>query len=417
MIPSQNYADYAVNFFFSSYIFIRTDLQDQSFMDCLYPAWVQTSLDSTLRPALAAVGSCLLEAWVQLKEDVPLSLSRGHYVEAVAALRTCMQDRQNIGDDAILAALLLDMYENLVAFFLGKSNTSPHPNGVATMVEHWRQQPRTSELSQRVLLGARKHIVNRAIQTRQPVPFNASTWNSMVQNVPQTTSDRLDELNIEVARLQAIAQPFKTDNKFEEDHLLDFLREAFELDGQLSSWLESIPENWTPSRVSGPDCIPQSVTDAGLYQPYCYVYKSVYVAFNTNSYLISRIKLQLAIRDCLKHLHNDMSETASANALNIIQDSADTICASVPFHLGDKVHIKRIDDKSIQYPHLPGQSVPDEHHAAAAAHGGWFTASRLATLLAPDVPLREGQRMWIMGQLGRVARVYALHPIEEATLR
>ena len=410
-VLSQDYEGYATSFFFSSYALPLEDAEvPQSFLDCLYPVWLQTDLKSPLRPALAAVGSCLLEAWVRLKSDVSLSLSRSHYITGVAALRKCLQGTELVGDDVLLAALLLDMYENLLAFFTGGVNESAHASGATTLVEYWRRRPPQSNLSQRVLMGARKHVVGKALIRNQAVPSNVSKWRDMVSGVPMNTGQQLEELTIEVANLQARALHFRSDMDLQSGSALTFLKQATELDQRLSTWMATLPDDWIPVRVSSPDCIPPSVRNAGVYNGNCDIHKSISTAFPINNYCCARIRVQLAILTCLEHVSASVATVASATASSIIQDLADTMCASVPFFLGDRTSAARLDDRTAQYPHPPGCSVPSDHYTAAAAQSGWFISAILPLLLSPGVSLRMGQKQWIVGQLQRTRRVYVVQP-------
>lgn len=411
MVLSQDYESYALSFFFSSYILLPQDLEvRRGFLECLYPVWVQADFTSPLRPVVAAVASCLLEAWSQLKPDLPLSLSRSRYLKGVAALRKSLQNTEDVGDDVLMAALMLDMYEGLRSFWMSKPNSSPHVGGTAALVECRRRLPFASETSQKILLGARSQVVGRALSNAEPVPSNVSAWAAMTQDVPKTPGFRLDDLNVEVANLQAVASRLDSDTAAHDLSILGILNKATELDQRLLVWTSTLPDDWTPTRVSGPDSIPQSVRDAGLYQDHCDVYKSIFIANMFNSHCCSRIKLQLTILACLKHLNSDSFDTASVTALEIIQELADTMCASIPYHLGDRTTSGYLDDKTVQYPRIGGLPVPEDHRVGAAAYGGWFLASRLLELLSSSVPLRVGQRQWIGGQMYRVRRIYVIQP-------
>lgn len=408
---TQDYEGYAVSFFLSSYILLPKDVEARrGFLDCLHPVWLQADSTSPLRPALVAVASCMLEAWSQLKPGLPLSLSHSQYLSGVAALRKSLQKDDDVGDDVLMAALVLDMYEGLRSFLTSKPNNSPHLNGTTALVEHRRRLPFAGEKSQRLLLGARNQIVGRALSSTQAVPGNVSTWADMAQDVPKTAGFRLDDLNVEIANLQALASRLTSDTAVPDLSVLSMLKKATEVDQRLLAWTSTVPADWLPIRVSGPECIPPSVRDAGLFQDYCNIYKSIFIAYTFNTHCCSRIKLQLTILACLEHLSSGHLDTASVTAVEIIQDLADIICASIPYHLGDRMTIRRIDDKTVQYPHIAGLSVSDDHHAAAAAYGGWFLATQLSELLSPTVPLRVEQRQWMAQQIKRVVRVYAIQP-------
>ena len=412
-VLSQDYEGYAVNFFLSWYILLPKDVEvRRGFLDCLYPVWLQTDSTSPLRPAVAAVASYILELWSLLKPDTPFSFSRLQYVKGVASLRENLQSAEDEGDDVLMAALMLDMYEGLQSFWMSKPNKSPHVNGTTALVKHQIRLPFASERSQRVFLGARNHIVGRVLHNAEPVPIGVSTWTNMSQDVPKTAGLRFDDLNFEVANLQALASRFDSVSTVQDIPILSILKKATELDQRLLAWTSTVPDDWLPTQVSGPQGIPQSVRKAGLYQDYCNIYKSILIAYTFNSHSCSRIKLQLTILSCIKHLNftSDNSEMISETASEIIQDLADTICASVPYHLGDRMTIGRIDDKTIKYPPVPGLPVPDGHQAAAAAQGGWYLATRMSELLSPGLPLRAGQQQWIEGQMQRVRQIYAIWP-------
>ncbi|KAI9794305.1 MAG: hypothetical protein M1833_000396 [Piccolia ochrophora] len=410
-ILSQDYEAYALSFFFSSYIFPQGNLEGRrGCLDCLHPVWVQTHPTSPLRPAVAAVASWMLEAWSLMKPDLPLSLSRSHYLKGVTALRKSLQSTKNVGDDVLMAALMLDMYEGVCSFSKSKPKDSPHGSGTTALVECRRQLPFASETSQRVLHGARSQIIGRALSTTEPVPLSVSKWTEMAPHVLETPGSQLDDLNVEVANLRALASQLKSDTAVEGTSVVGILREATVLDQRLLAWRDSLPSDWGPLRVSGPECIPQSVRDAGLYQNHCDIYKSIFIAFTLNSHCCSRIKVQLTILACLKYLNNDHFDTATVTGLEIIQELADTICASIPYHLGDRVTTGRIDDKTVQYPRFGGLPVPEDHYGAAAAFGGWLLTTRLSELLSPSVLLRDGQRQWIGGQMSRVGRIYVVQP-------
>lgn len=407
----QDYEGYAVSFFLSSYVLLPMDREVRpGYLDCLFPVWVQTDPTSPLRPAVAAVALCLLEAWSQLKSDLSLSLSRSQYLKGLASLRKSLQSTEDIGDDVLMAALMLDMYEGVRSFLMSKPNTSPHVSGTTALVEYRRRLPFASETSQRVLLATRNQVVGRALRNMEPVPFNVSTWADRTQDVWKTPGSRLDDLNLEIANLQALVSRLRLDITTQDFPVLSILRKATELDQRLLAWTSTVPDDWAPTRVSGPECILESVRDAGLYQDHCDVYKSIFIANLFNSHCCSRIKLQLAILACLKHLKSANHDIASVAALEIIQELADTMCASIPYYLGDRMMIGRIDDKTVQYPHIAGILVPDEHYVGAAAMGGWYLAARLSELLSPRVPLRIGQRQWIGGQMQRIKNIYAVQP-------
>lgn len=409
---SQDYEGYAVNFFLSTYILLPQDLDVQrGFLDCLYPVWAQSESTSPLKPAVAAVSFWMLEAWSQMKAGQPSSLSQLHYQKGVAALRQRLLGDNDVDDDIVLAALMLDMYENVQSFTSAKLNRGPHIKGAVALLERRKRLPLTSQSSQRLLLGARQHIIGRVLSSNEPVPVNALAMDDAVRDVPKRAGDRQDELNIQVADLQYRTAQLNSSGFEDASDALMVLREATELDQRMLAWEGSTPSDWAPIRVFGDECIPRSVRETGLYQNHCDIYKSIFVAERLNSHGSSRIKTQMIIQDCIRSLNKSSPAAAALVGLDIVQMLADDICASVPYHLGDRTSRARIDDKTVQYPHLLGCSVSDDHLLTASSFAGFLLTRRLGELLSLKAPLRTGQRQWIGGQLQRVKAIYGIESV------
>ena len=404
---SQDFASYAVQFFLSSYILLpRSQESRRSFTDFLYPIYLESKPGSPLTSALTAVGALLLEAWSLVQPDAS-SFSWTQYLKAMASLRKSLQNTKTVDDDVLGAALLLDMYEGVRAFLWKKPNLEfAHMNGVVAMIEQRRQCSRVSAASNRLLLGARHHVIHRALHANEPMPESMLECEDLTGDVSRTKALQLDELDIALANICAAASRVgKVDE--DQEHAREVLSKAYKLDQRYRLWADAVPSDWIV-RVSGLECIPPSVQRSGLYQDHCHVYQSIFVAHTFNTYRVSRIKLQEAILICLTYLGDSATNTATRAAHATIQLMADDMCASVPYHLGDRVRFARIDDKTVEYPHPQGQSrADDEHIVGAAAMGGWSLAAQLSKILKLQTPLRDGQRQWIVGQLQRLVRVYS----------
>ncbi|KAI9714303.1 MAG: hypothetical protein M1820_000264 [Bogoriella megaspora] len=409
-VLTPKYEDYAISFFMSAYVLLPRDPEFRRVsIDFLYPVWVQNEFSAVLGPAVAAVGSCLLEAWSFLQSDAPLSFSRAQYLKAITALRKKLYDDNAISDDILMAVLLLDMYDSVRSFLTSQPNNGPHISGIAALMENGHLPSLTSKVSQSVLLAARSTAIGRSLSNKTPVPPILLACSPAEPNPSKTIGLLLDDINIEVASVQSAVAQMKSAQEIEPSSVSSLLAYALSVDQQLLEWEGSAPVSWLPIRVSGSDCIPFSVRNAGLYQDHCDLYENIWSAFTWNGYSCSRIRVQMAIYACTERLSASCEYSTSAIDLAIVQELADNICATVPYCLGDRMSVARLDDKSANYPHKKGQLIPEDHHAAAAAQGGWFVAQRLAELFALDIPLRPGQRQWIGQQLQRVQKIYAIH--------
>ncbi|KAI4173870.1 MAG: hypothetical protein LQ346_008315 [Caloplaca aetnensis] len=306
--------------------------------------------------------------------------------------------------------LMLDMYDGIRSFCGGRPHEGPHVKGSAAAIENRRRLPVNSKASQGTLLGVRSRIVGNALNKGEPVSRNVLTWTASTQGSPKTPEIELEAINIEVANLQVSASELKTESRGMSVLASELLANAIELDERLVAWTRSIPDEWVPHCIWSPETTPPSICEAGLYQEHCTIHKSIWVADTLNGHSCSRIKIGLVILACLKHVDSPPADVTRMNALTTIQDLADSVCASVPYHLGDRVEAGRIDDKSVQYPRIKGHATPDEYYVTAAAYGGMFLMKRLVELLQLGSLLRIGQRQWILGQMARIKKIYLAGP-------
>ena len=414
-VLSQDNENYARTFFFNTYLLeSRAPSHQRGYLDCLLPVWTRSSPHSPLRPAINAVALALLEAWSLMNPNSPQSLARSHYVQGVAAVRRHLQNADDIDDDLLLATLLLDMYDGITSFCGARPHEGPHVTGSGALIENRRGIPVNNRASQGTLLGVRSRIVDRALMKRESVSNNVLNWTTSTQTnpVPPTPEIALEEIDVEVANLYVAASRLTAHPAESSTSPSEILAKANDLDQRLLDWSASLPPDWIPVCILDPERIPHSIRLAGMYQNYCTIHRSIFIANSLNGYCCSRIKLQLVVLACHNALNNPDPEPTRIIARNSIQDLADSICATVPYHLGDRVNVLRIDDKTVQYPHVGLDATPVEHFVTAAAFGGMFLMKRFVELLNPMLHLRAGQREWILGQMRRVRSVYVAAPSE-----
>ena len=417
-ILPQDHQDYALTFFFNSYILVSMDSKPlRGYLDCIYPVWMQSSPESPLRPAITAVAMSLLEAWSWLNPNSPQSLARSHYVQGIAALRRHLQNAGDVDDDILMATLMLDMYDGITSFCGARPHGGVHLIGSAALIERRQRRPFSSEASQKIISGIRSMTIGRALRKRETISRDVFTRTSSAQNISSTPEFELEEIQFEVANLQASASRLAANLANKISTASEILAKANELDQRLVDWAATVPDDWNPTFCDS-DSVPRSIRDAGFYQDHCSVHQSIFIANILNGQCSSRINVQLVILRCLEHLDNNNNNnnnpaifaTERTNARDNVQDLADTICASVPFYLGDRTTFVRIDDdETVQYPRIGSDSTTSTtgHYRTAAAYGGMFLMQRLPELLALPLPfLRAGQREWVLGQMIRIKRIY-----------
>jgi hypothetical protein len=124
--------------------------------------------------------------------------------------------------------------------------------------------------------------------------------------------------------------------------------------------------------VAGPSCIPRSVESVGLYQEHCEFPPSIPVAFTWSKYLMAVILLQSAILTLLSlQIPTSELHTLRDTCQQRIQAEIDAICASIPFHLGDRTKPGAIGNKKLKYQHELDVSMPENNYYSAPALGGY----------------------------------------------
>ena len=236
---------------------------------------------------------------------------------------------------------------------------------------------------------------------------------NIFRSLPQNAAARLTSATINIADLRASAKSAlllpKTPGS--EQEVNDLLEYAISVDLLIAAWAETLPEdwNWNPAdRLDYPrGHAPKSTY---VYDDRMDVYVDLWVQSIWNQYRSARIKSQTIILDCITWLGTAFEHQwywRAIYARMISQEMVDDICATVPFALGTKITGGPGDRDGVEFPYAGGQKVSEEHRRAASALGGWHLLEPMRTALRSNC-LRAGQKEWIVSQMQRITRIYAL---------
>lgn len=236
---------------------------------------------------------------------------------------------------------------------------------------------------------------------------------NIFKSLNQNAAARLTSATINIADLRSCAKsalllPRNEDSEREVNDLLEY---AISVDLLVAAWPESLPEEWRLKADDGFDYpfgdVPKS---AFVYNDRNDVYVDLWVQSIWNQYRSARIKVQTIILDCIAWLDMPYEHQwywRAVYARMITQEMADDICASVPFALGTKTLGGPGDRDGIEYPYAGNEKVSEAHCRAAPALGGWHLMEPLRTSLM-GIGLRDGHKEWMMEQMSRIRRIYAL---------
>ena len=249
--------------------------------------------------------------------------------------------------------------------------------------------------------------VERSFQSAETFDQRAYAW---IQNSlqPVNTADRLTMVTMSVVNLRNLAKQIKdTSNDLSNDIANDeLLNKALEIDQKLSDWKLSVPQEWASAPAV--DTSPAALRKFQAYGDRMDIYYDVWVAGTWNSYRSSRILVNLVVLMCIDRLAATGSSTPPVDrpsVLSYLQTLVDDICASLPYHLGDKK--RRGEFHLATYPTVDRKPTCRGHLRSAASLGGWFLMTPLvACLEVTSLPKR--QKLWIIEQFERIITLYGL---------
>lgn len=243
--------DVAVPFFLTHYASLGRDKQSaRGYFEMLIPVYTTQAQNSALVLAVSAVASEILSLW-RHRGDSFRSL-RLPYARAVARVRLAVQDPiERRSPATIFAVLALQLYENIASVFGLRSATSVHQNGAASLL--------TLTDFCDMDLTLREHVRRFMLHTevaaamRQKRPLSSIAYSLIVSKnsdvVPENPTSMLDTIGFCVAELQTTAARLfsSADSRPLSIHIFaEVQAEARNLDHQLLSWSQSVPDNWQP---------------------------------------------------------------------------------------------------------------------------------------------------------------------------
>lgn len=438
----------ALCFWFNNYVNIRQDpLSSRGFLEHMLPVYSRVRYDSPLSLTTLAIAFKMAGMWSLPGKET--GVGQKAITKALMRTRTAVSDPEEaLKDETLLTVLMLGFTESLGSSFNNIVPSGTHQNGAVALIKHRGARNFRNPLAKRLLVAVRSQIVRLAVQKEEAIAFDPDVWSDL-EDMPENPITDLDRLIAIFAAIQAEERRL-TDRKTSLDPWdpkmtvedpnstrATLFTKAVELDAELSVWPNSIPEQWHPVSVSSENLYP-SIVAAGLYGDYCHVYHSIHVVHNYNLWRTTRLSLLNIILRCCTALGDDPTFiNTAAHATKEQQKLVDDICASIPFHLGDRVVPLTPNDAGLaRYPQVSFEQLfdagwpvdealrvtskngMDDHARGAATVGGWFLLNTFLALihfakpepetLPEDIrpPLRDGQFLWIMGQFQRLGRLY-----------
>ena len=446
-------------FFFANYVNIRRDPRTmRGFMETLLPLYSAAPYDSPLSLATTAVATNMTIMWKFKGPDH--ALPRSFYTRAINRFQAAMADPVESQSDELLAAvLLLEFYDNLSGRHGNKLPSRAHQDGAVALINHRGQGNYKNYLSTQLVIAVRDSLVQRALIGRKQVELKGILWEDHAA-LPRNPAIELDMLMASLSQLNLLAESLASYGALLEGAASDtsasfrliigrdlpaishILGSATVLEEQLKTWYANLPQDWHPALIPVSELHP-SIIAAGVYGQFCEVYEHCHVAGIINNYRCTRMQLLQLIGRCQTLLEEigEQELILSTYITTEIQSLIDSICDTIPFHLGNRVQPTTPDDEfGIEYPLYPDTAevlnslsvdrgiqymrpevLRKEHIRLASTAGGHFLLTTMMAILRaarpsagagpqtpPQLTLRPGQLQWIFGQLRRLQTLYLI---------
>ncbi|KAL8657434.1 MAG: hypothetical protein Q9226_001927 [Calogaya cf. arnoldii] len=410
----------AVNGFFLNYVLIpRHDHSRRGYLDCLLPLYQNARHDSLLSLATTAMAlaiECGSPSTAHYRQ-----LSHSFFGRALVKTSKAIRDPvESIKDETLMAVLLLSFYERVLATSEGKDISGVHDTGAVALVKHRGKENGRSEVSARLLLAVQTQVVNHCIQTASPFKKTSADLDWMRPDAFENAASRLTSLSARLSDLTAYAYPMLRNFKQfpSQEQLMSILDYAGDVEAQLSTWPDTVPDDWQWKTSHTFDSLPSHESKLYVYNRRVDIYHDIWVASIWNSYRGTMLMIQYLTLQCLGMLNPPPLSTFAykiVTAINKVQELIDDICGSVPFNLGTKTFGGPSDRSEVQYPDDGINKPSADYRKSAAGLGGWFILEPLK-IAAKAIALRDGQQDWILKQIERIQRIYTIKkPIDDPT--
>ncbi|CAH0022276.1 unnamed protein product [Clonostachys rhizophaga] len=428
---------------FVTYVLVlgRSLESSRGLLELLTPALALEVDDSPLSLSLHAAA---IQLWCLINSR-SFSSSDKILTQAYSRLRTAIQDPlQRSCESTVLAALLLQRYERFSAVWNQHEQCHVHRNGALALL---RQQKLDGIHSKHrgYLISQLFHIeVNICISKK--IPFQASeiSWltHQDLSILPSNPSTALDIIGASIANHQhkfylLSAEKFITASEQELSHWNEELEDT---ENQLHSWPDSVPRHWLPQTLQSGKHFDRSII---TYAGYSDIYPNIQIASIWNlwrTYCLLMLRIKLALLDLFPSLYEVAGTTQDPlrhafriKSVQLAQESIDSICRSVSFHLGNYIKPASLselmvptilcasyhdmDPSHTSYTLYQNSSLfmsRDDHKRHVIVQGPWHmmgTLSHVLSIFAHSEShvlvhvLREGQMDWVRTQFLRGLRL------------
>ena len=434
------------------------DLQETcSFFGILPELYSKSTISSPLRRATTALALQVVNLHYSHGYEPP----KGHdfYTDAVIQTRDAISlQGQSKSDELLMTTLVLEAYESASATFGSRSYSAcqsyTHLRGSIALLKHRGSLNYRDKLSWSLVTATRNKLLHHSWQGNNEqniIETIRDIWNSGSGDKPQGPAVEADTLMFKLSQLTLLYRKvsnISSSRNRKKAHSLsvetnsgdqpkDILSEAIALANECALWQNSLPSSWRPLSVLA-STIPASIHATSLYENVApKIYAKLSIANSTNRQRITELRCLSLISSYLARITLPDDGLQDRGLYRLLfaplaraQVLVDEICASVPFLTGN-VTASGLNATTVLVPSMVqissdgnhgSYTFPEdttEHVQQVVASGLYMMYNTLmavldlvcdtdARLTDMGTILRDGQIMWMIGQVDRLRDILHL---------
>ncbi|KAK3298053.1 uncharacterized protein B0H64DRAFT_136845 [Chaetomium fimeti] len=411
-------------YFASNFILVPVGVAPHGFMEYLVPLMDTEPSESALRYAFNACAFALLGNRARADSINLAQLSLKEHTLALAQTHKALGHPAAASTDSTLAAvLLLCLYESITAIKESRMLAwRTHIDGAVHIVQtRGREDMCRTRLGTLLFTAVRHHLVSRVLSSGLQLPFGADWW--MSGGDTESLFANCQRFNLKFSELRAEANQLLANASRSPESLAQMHETAKRIQGldqEVASWLASIPGEFRFRTVclvpaDGPETPSGNFGEKEAFPGRVDVYPDFVSAMAWNMARVSRLliaslNIRIAARVCAPADYRTTPEYKTSK--RICEGTITDIIASVPYHLGWRMH-----GKGLGGPGLSTFACGEE--GTCKALPGLFLIWTLTCVKNHDMST-EKQREWAKGRLKFIAEEVGLkyaHIVNEANLR
>ncbi|KAH7141522.1 hypothetical protein B0J13DRAFT_637253 [Dactylonectria estremocensis] len=448
--------DVALAFFLGHFATTGRDFESaRGFFEVLSPVVAKEAPSSAISTAVTAIATRMHTLWRDGATASPSTNCLQTHSLALKRLQQALKDHKELtSQTTVLAALVLQFYENISAAWKRRRPASTHHEGaVALLMSQLSTNKSHAGYGGHLLAYILHNEVSSALSEQRPVPSRIRSWIND-DKIPLNPSTTLDIIGISIANVQTrflrlLAQD-NLDPALSQRDLEEVWNDLRSIDDDLMGWMKTLPRDWRPFKMRH---VEKTSPPIATYSRSYDIYPSVQIAAVWNTWRCYRLML---LRIALILIH-DRPDALPLKASNVdcfstelpiiswvedsIQELFDSVCESVPFHLGNctrRSTLYDFADTSIVFPsyhdlpphdavfleHLSSDRFmsSEDHRHHVIVLGSWHILSPLGYLLQMfsseysnllSKTIRRGQKEWIYQQMIRATAVLDMEPMKK----